>query len=145
MHDLSKYSLTEIIPSIKYWTGDRSPIDNQIEDIGYSEAWLHHKGRNKHHFEYWIDQSHGDPQILCDMPLRYIAEMFCDRVGASKAYLGDKYTDRSPLEYAEKKTSREEKLMSPRTREIIMKWLSDLAEHGEEYVCKEIRAALKEK
>ena len=79
------------------------------------------------------------------MPLRYIAEMFCDRVGASKAYLGDKYTDRSPLEYAEKKTSREEKLMSPRTREIIMKWLSDLAEHGEEYVCKEIRAALKEK
>ena len=26
-----------------------------IRDRCYSSAWLHHKGRNKHHLEYWID------------------------------------------------------------------------------------------
>ena len=58
VHDLSKYSLVEFIPQIKYWTGKRSPIDEEIDDIGYSSAWLHHKGRNKHHYEYWLDPAH---------------------------------------------------------------------------------------
>ncbi len=142
LHDLSKYSLTELIPSIRYWTGDHSPIDNQIKDIGYSEAWLHHKGRNKHHYEYWIDQSHGEPEILCKMPMKYIAEMFCDRVAASKTYLGYKYTDDAPLKYAESKAEREQRLMHPDTYAIIIKLLKDLAEHGEEFVCKKIRNEL---
>ena len=33
------------------------------------------------------------------MPMKYLIEMFCDRVAASKIYMGDKYTDKSPLEY----------------------------------------------
>lgn len=147
LHDLSKYSLTELIPSIRYWTGDRSPIDNQIQDIGYSEAWLHHMGRNKHHYEYWIDMAHqgkdGSFVLICEMPLKYIAEMFCDRVGASKAYLGKKYTDDAPLKYAEGKAEREKKLMAPRVYDKIHEWLSDLAEHGEEFVCKKIRNELR--
>ena len=50
LHDLSKYSLTEFVPGAKYYRGNRSPNEAEREDIGYSKAWMHHKGRNKHHF-----------------------------------------------------------------------------------------------
>ena len=139
LHDLSKYSLTEFITSVKYLTGNKSPLENEINNIGYSEAWLHHKGRNKHHYEYWIDQSHGAPEIICDMPIKYIFEMFCDRVGACKAYLKDKYTNSSPLNYALSKQDREKRLMSPYTYDLIMYLLRTLAEYGEDYVCNEIK------
>ena len=48
-HDLSKYSLTEFIPGAKYYLGDRSPNEAERAEKGYSAAWLHHKGRNRHH------------------------------------------------------------------------------------------------
>ena len=35
------------------------------EDTGVSTAWLHHKGRNKHHYEHWVDYSINDPET-CD-------------------------------------------------------------------------------
>ena len=54
-HDLSKYSPTEFIPGCIYYQGDHSPNEAERADRGYSSAWLHHKGRNKHHLEYWID------------------------------------------------------------------------------------------
>ena len=54
-HDVSKLSLTELIPSVKYYQGTRSPNEREREIYGYSKAWMHHKGRNKHHFEYWVD------------------------------------------------------------------------------------------
>ena len=57
MHDLSKYSYTELKTGAKYWVGTRSPNSIERETIGYSTAWLHHKGRNKHHWEYWVDFS----------------------------------------------------------------------------------------
>ncbi len=147
LHDLSKYSLVELIPSVKYWSGDKSPIDNQIKDIGYSEAWLHHKGRNKHHYEYWIDQAHknkdGKYPLICDMPDKYIIEMFCDRVGACKAYLGENYIDDAPLKYALGKAEHEREMMSERTYTILMGLLRGLANFGEDYVCAEIKKALR--
>ena len=54
-HDLSKYSPTEFMSSARHFQGNRSPIDAEKEDIGYSIAWQHHKGHNPHHWEYWID------------------------------------------------------------------------------------------
>ena len=57
MHDLSKYSPTEFFVGAKYYQGYRSPNTAERLDRGYSTAWLHHKGRNKHHLEYWIDYS----------------------------------------------------------------------------------------
>lgn len=90
MHDLSKYSPSEFIPGVKYYQdGHRSPNNAQREDEGVSKAWLHHKGRNKHHFEYWIDYDvDGNSTILAGMkmPVKYVAEMFCDRVAASRIY-----------------------------------------------------------
>ena len=101
LHDMSKYSPTEFWVGAKYYQGDRSPNNAEREDIGYSSAWLHHKGRNKHHYEYWIDYSmQALPGGMAPVPMpdRYIAEMIMDRIAASKVYMGDQYTDRSPLD-----------------------------------------------
>lgn len=101
-HDLSKYSPSEFLVGAKYFQGDRSPNNAEREEKGYSSAWLHHKGRNKHHYEYWIDYSTRDIKgglQPVPMPDKYIAEMMMDRIAACKVYLGDKYTDSSPLSY----------------------------------------------
>ncbi len=101
-HDLSKYSPSEFIVGAKYYQGDRSPNNAEREDIGYSSAWLHHKGRNKHHYEYWIDYSTKyvkGGMAPVPMSTRYIAEMLMDRVAACKVYNKDKYTCSSPWEY----------------------------------------------
>ena len=99
-HDLSKYSPSEFIAGAKYYKGNRSPNEGEREILGYSPAWLHHKGRNKHHFEYWNDYNPKERRVMpVEMPKKYIVEMFCDRVAASKIYQGKKYTDAYPLEY----------------------------------------------
>ena len=82
---------------IRFYKGYKSPNGVERIQTGTSTAWLHHKGRNKHHFEYWCDYDLQDPNrmIGCPMPYRYVAEMFCDRVAASKNYQGEKYGDDS--------------------------------------------------
>ena len=94
-HDLSKYSPTEFLVGMKYYQGDRSPNNAEREDTGMSKSWMHHKGRNKHHFEYWIDYGINCDTIIkgVPMPRRYVAEMIMDRISASRVYLGgDAYT-----------------------------------------------------
>ena len=97
-HDLSKYSPTEFIPGCIYYQGDHSPNEAEREAKGYTSAWLHHKGRNKHHLEYWIDYSTTKAGLTgMKIPLRYVCEMVCDRVAASQIYLGDRVHRRLPL------------------------------------------------
>ena len=130
-HDLSKYSPTEFLPGAKYYQGDRSPNEKERELHGYSAAWLHHKGRNKHHFEYWVDLNPATKKYEpVEMPLNYLTEMFCDRVAASKIYQGEKYTDSSALEYFRRGNARAK--MHPNTADILEEWLIMLAEQGEE-------------
>ena len=50
-HDLSKYTPTEFVPGVRFYQGTRSPNEQERQENGYSAAWMHHKGRNKHHFE----------------------------------------------------------------------------------------------
>ena len=87
-HDMSKFSPCEFFESVKYYSGTRSPIDACKEDNGYSMAWLHHKGRNKHHYEYWQDDFDKGTKHL-DIPKKYVIEMLCDFLGAGKAYNKD--------------------------------------------------------
>lgn len=130
-HDLSKYSPTEFWLGVKYYQGTRSPNEGERDAYGYSLAWMHHKGRNKHHFEYWTDYYPPTKTMQpVKMPLRYVAEMFCDRVAAGKIYQGDKYTDRSPLEYFLSAKSR--RVIHPETSALIESLLTMLAEKGEE-------------
>ena len=95
-HDLSKLAPVEFWAGAKYWQGTCSPNNAQRQAEGYSAAWLHHKGRNKHHLEYWIDYAPDGDHAMAGMrmPARYVAEMVCDRIAASKNYKGDKYTQR---------------------------------------------------
>lgn len=138
LHDLSKYSPEEFIPGVKYFQGTRSPNEGERKSYGYSKAWMHHKGRNKHHFEYWTDYSPATHRLAgVKMPMRYVIEMFCDRVAASKIYNGDKYNDRFPLEYFNKK--REHRLIHPETEKMIEKLLVMLSEKGEDETFKYIR------
>ena len=104
LHDLSKYSWEEFATGVKYYQGNRSPNAAEKEEKGYSAAWLHHKGRNKHHFEYWIDFAPDKSWGLVGnkMPLRYLIEMVMDRIAASKVYKGKDYTDACAWEYFER-------------------------------------------
>lgn len=138
-HDLSKYSPAEFRVGARYFQGDRSPNDIERREKGYSAAWLHHKGRNKHHLEYWIDYSPaGDHALVgCRMPEKYVVEMFCDRMAASKTYQGAAYTDASPWEYYQR--SREHYLLHPESQELLERLLLLLREQGEEATFRYIR------
>jgi hypothetical protein len=139
MHDLSKYSPVEFSVGAKYYQGTRSPNNAEREATGLSLAWLHHKGRNKHHFEYWIDYSldKNEGMVGMKMPEKYVVEMVMDRIAACMVYMGDDYTDRSPLEYYEKGKGRY--LMHPETMELLERLLTMLADKGEAYTFDYIR------
>lgn len=140
LHDLSKYSLVELIPSAKYWTGKKSPIDVEIAEKGYSEAWLHHKGRNKHHYEYWLDPVHNNGAMI-EIPTKYLAEMFCDRVAATKVYQGADYKQDAPLAYLKSRTH-ERNLMHEDTYGMLFQLMDLLARWGEDETCKHIRSLI---
>lgn len=130
-HDLSKYSPTEFLVGAKYYQGDRSPNNAEREDIGYSSSWLHHKGRNRHHYEYWIDYSIKVPGGMAPVPMprKYIAEMIMDRIAACKVYNGKEYTDSAALEYY--KLGRDPAPLHEETRKWLEFFLTMLSEKGE--------------
>lgn len=130
VHDLSKYSPSEFIPSVIYFQGYRSPISQEKEIKGYSNCWLHHKGRNKHHWEYWIDRETGKENlIILEMPFRYMLESCIDRISASKTYMKEKYNDSEPYEFFVH--SKEYHTMNEETAKQIAFLLSYLKENGE--------------
>lgn len=97
VHDLSKYSYIEFWNSVRYYTGNCSPIYYERKEKGYSEVYLHHKAHNKHHCEYWDDPYCPNRHSI--MPDKYIIESVIDRLVASKIYLKDKFTDEAPYQY----------------------------------------------
>ena len=130
-HDLSKYSPTEFAIGAKYYQGTRSPNAQEREEKGFSEAWMHHKGRNKHHYEYWTDMSKATGRYeSCPMPRKYFVEMIMDRRAACMVYQGEKYTSGSALEYFEK--SREKAIMHPELQQQLRFVLTMLRDEGEE-------------
>ncbi len=141
LHDLSKYSPAEFLVGCKYYQGDRSPNNAEREDIGYSSAWLHHKGRNKHHYEYWLDYSTDRENGIVGqkMPVNYVVEMCMDRIAASKTYLGDAYTDEQPLLYYRKGAAKLGKMIHPQTAALLRHILEMLARDGEEKTFSYIR------
>jgi len=134
-HDLSKYTWPEFRTGIKYYLDGQSPHNGERREIGYSTAWLHHKGRNRHHMEYWIDYT-ADPDLKdrhvagMKMPVKYVVEMFVDRVSASKNYRGEQYKDSDPLEYYEKRKGYA--VIHDDTRRLLEHLLKMLARRGED-------------
>lgn len=138
-HDLSKYSPTEFLAGAKYYQGDKSPNEGERDKYGYSKAWMHHKGRNKHHFEYWTDYSKTEKRLApVKMPMKYVIEMFCDRVAASKVYQGKNYNDNHPLEYF--LGGKPRRMIHPETSDLIESLLVMLSQKGEEETFKYIKS-----
>ncbi len=157
LHDLSKYSSIEFFTSAKYYQGTSSPIDAEKKDKGYSFAWLHHRGHNPHHWEYWVDnfepkpiQTTGEfiPSIPSkyskrqtihytkyisipepiEIPYNYLIEMICNMIAAGQTYLGDKWNKESPLEFYNK--NKERMLLHDETRKQLEFLLEDMAKFG---------------
>lgn len=124
-HDLSKYSHTEM-KIYKYWTGTRSPHDTARDELGYSPSWYHHKTRNKHHWEYWVDSLEKPNAIK--VPFKYVIEMFCDFVGAGIAYMGDTWDESKPLEYH--LSQKKHRIYHPETLDLLELLFSRLKEMG---------------
>jgi len=137
-HDLSKYSPTEFWRGAKYYQGNRSPNAEEREEKGYSEAWMHHKGRNRHHYEYWSDLNTKTRRYApVQMPRRYLVEMVMDRRAACKTYQGKGYCRGSELEYLER--SKEHLEMHPETLRQLEYILTMLKEKGEKSTFRYIR------
>ena len=131
LHDLSKYGPTEFLTGVRYYQGTRSPNAAEREDKGYSEAWMHHKGRNKHHYEYWSDLSLQTRKYeSIQMPRKYLVEMIMDRRAACMTYEGKNYTPGSALRYY--LNSKERYLMHPSTQMELEFLLTMLRDDGEE-------------
>jgi hypothetical protein len=129
-HDLSKYSPTEFLMGAKYYQGTRSPNTAEREDKGFSQAWMHHKGRNRHHYEYWTDMHRVTRTYEpVPMPRKYLVEMVMDRRAACITYQGAAYTDASALNYF--MGSRERELMHEQTRKELKFILTMLRDKGE--------------
>ena len=138
-HDLSKYSPTEFWNGARYYQGTRSPNTAEREVKGHSEAWMHHKGRNRHHYEYWTDMNlETKTYESVPMPRKYLTEMVMDRIAACKTYQGTAYTDGSALAYFMK--SRERQLMHPQTRQQLEYILTMLKDNGERKTFRYLRS-----
>ena len=141
LHDMSKYSWTEFRVGAKYYSGTHSPNASEREEIGYSTAWLHHKGRNKHHLEYWIDYDPRAHKMTgMKMPVRYVVEMFCDRVAASRIYRKEQYADSDPYDYYHRGI--DHYMIHPESAALLEMMLRKLRDEGEgptlEYIRREV-------
>ena len=140
LHDLSKYTLSEFMIGVKYYQGTRSPNAAETDDKGYSTAWLHHKGRNKHHFEYYVDFAPRDkqhPLRIAPMENRYIVEMFIDRVAACKVYCGKAFSPRAAYDYY--MSGNTAQFLHPYTEKMLVRLLKMYAKYGEAYTYAYIR------
>ena len=138
-HDLSKYAPAEFFEGVRYFSGTRSPNEGERAKKGYSEAWMHHKGRNRHHFEYWTDYN-PETKLMTPikMPIVFVKEMFCDRVAASKVYQGKNYTDAHPIKYFEGGKARRK--IHPQTSDLLEEWLIMLRDKGEKETFRHIKS-----
>ena len=126
VHDLSKYSPTEFWEGVKYFNGKHSPITDAKKDKGYSQAWLHHKGRNKHHTDYWVDLSAPDKTPI--IPYQYVAEMLCDKLAAGMVYKGKDWTKEYELDYW--LNERYKTLVNDQVEALITEFLTQVSKDG---------------
>lgn len=126
LHDLSKYSPTEFIESIKYYTGKRSPIEECKDKNGFSMAWYHHRGRNKHHWEFWVDNFELGMTVPI-MPYKYAIESICDVLGASQAYNKDNWNFMITYKWWKNKIKTANKIIHPTIIHFIDNILANLA------------------
>ena len=143
-HDMSKFNPVEFFTSAKFYTGKGSPIRLERKERGFSNVWMHHSKRNKHHYEYWTDYDVANENIVpVKMPVVYVAEMFCDMIAANKAYKRKDHKDSDGIEYFRKNRLAER--MHPDTAKLLESFFICLAEHGEAEAFCMVKAAVRKK
>ena len=144
IHDLSKYSPVEFLHGVAFYDGHHSPTEDERKAHGYSVAWMHHKGRNPHHWEYWTDISPTEHRYAAvPMPRHYLAEMICDRMAAGKTYHGSTYKDSDPLDYFLHGSAKD--AMNPQTAKELTHFLTQLRDEGEEAMFASLKKWVREK
>ena len=129
VHDLSKFTPVEFFESAKHYVGSYSPIVLCRKEKGVSMAWLHHKGVNRHHIEYWLDPECDEHPM---MPYKYAVECVCDKLAATKTYRGKDYKPSDALAHWVRSGSKV--AGNPRTMRFVETVFHDLSEHGEKYI-----------
>lgn len=142
VHDLSKYSITEL-KIAKYYGAGKSPHQWCREQIGYSPSWIHHYHKNKHHWEFWIDDDENAQPIPIKMPYKYVIESFCDMVGASRAYSQKQWKEEMVWDYWEKRC-KGKRIMDKESSYLLEKLIWDLKEMGLKRFLKWYKTAKKE-
>lgn len=130
VHDNSKYSISEFITSAKHYNGNYSPIMNERKEYGYSKVWLHHKGRNKHHFEYWLDPAND----LVVIPYKYMVEMICDNIAASIVYQKKNFDVTCPYNYMMKHRDYMENNIHKKCFKMYERVMLDLSKNNINYI-----------
>ena len=101
---------------------------------------MHHKGRKKHHYEYWTDYKIGAPKgtiAPMPMPARYVAEMFCDRLAASQNYNKENFTPQMALDYYLQ--GKDNMVIHPKSKRQLEGLLRMYVDKGEDYTLRYIR------
>ena len=127
VHDLSKYSIKEL-SQYKYFTGKKSPHAVMRKELGYSTSWYHHRNKNKHHWEYWIDSL--EDRTAVKMPYKYVIEMLCDMCAAGYAYNGNNWQPKDVLDYW-KKHDGVHRIINSKTRFLFEYLLAMLAQFND--------------
>lgn len=146
LHDLSKYTPIEFLTSAKYWTGNRSPIDNEKDEKGYSLAWFHHKGHNPHHWEYWIDNVGTKENKPAKIPFEYLIEMICDWLSASIVYSKVKidYNEPFHIPYVHYVQHKNVRIFHPDTEKALEYYMTMINEYGINRFCETVKSSRKE-
>ena len=124
-HDLSKYSPTEFWESVRYWTGTHTPIEEAKKQQGYSRAWLHHRGRNPHHWAYWAD-NFSEGLTIYPMPMDDFVELVCDFLGAGRVYSGDMFSYSGERDWWLQEREKDSRAMNPKNKKMLDIIFSDL-------------------
>lgn len=139
VHDLSKFSPTEFLTSVEYYTGKQSPVNVERNLKQYSTIWLHHRGRNPHHFEYWVDKRSVGKNfslVVVPMPFKYALEMICDWLGAGRAYLGKDFSMAKQVEFFD--TATFSPFIHPQTKEFVRLMYEELLKAQDKQAEKEV-------
>lgn len=107
IHDMSKFRPSEYKYYALYFFNKKLPEWDYAKRVfpsfpykytkegvkeGFDIAWLHHHRRNKHHWQYWLEVSVDNNDIInvvpIEMPLKVAKEMLADWRGAGRSITG---------------------------------------------------------
>ena len=128
VHDLTKFTPTEFCLSVKYFHGKKSPtIVERKDNDNFSYLCVAHTGRNKHHWQYWVDYTRNDI-IVNRIPYKHALEYVADVMSASKVYNPENFTFIVAYNYF--KEHSQTYLMHPATKEFILWCIKEVNDFG---------------